>query len=176
MIRVTRIAALALVWALVPLTAAAQQQPPAEMQEWLMELQQVEARLVELQEEALEEEELSARQAEVTAAVRTAMIEADASIEGHLARLEQIMAEAREAQETGNVERITELTAEAQEIQPAVAQAQADAMARPEIAERVEAFQNALHDRMAAIDPDARTLLERRQELTARIRAAGGGA
>jgi hypothetical protein len=178
MSRAVRIGGLVLACMLVPALASAQQPAPdaAQVQGWRAELQQIDMQLVAAQQEALQDEALSAEQAEVTAAVRAAMIESDPTLEAQLDRLTEIMTEARAAQAAGDAERIAALTVEAQGLQPAIAQAQASAIAQPAIAARIDAFQGRLHARMIEIDPDTRPLLERRAELVQRIRAAGDGA
>jgi hypothetical protein len=175
MSRFTRIGMLVLACGLVPAAASAQQ-APADLQALRAELQEVETQLVPLQQQALEDEALASQQAEVTAAVRSAMIAENPELEARLDRMGEIMTEARAAQAAGDAERIVALTTEAQEIQPVIAAAQERALAQPEIAAQVDAFQTALHARMAEIDAGASTLLQRRQDLVNRIREAEGGA
>lgn len=173
MSRMTRMSGLVLACMLVPVVASAQEQP-AQVQAWRAELQTIEMQLSAAQREALEDETLAAEQAEVTEAVRGAMIAADPGIEAQLTRLGELVTQARAAQAAGDAERIASLTVEAQELQPVVAAAQARALQVPEIAARVEAFQGRLHARMAEIDPEAQGLLTRRDELVRLIREAEG--
>jgi hypothetical protein len=163
----------------VPSAGWAQQesgQPSPEVQQLLVERQQLQIRLAEIQDEALEDEALQGQQDAVSNAVRNAMIEADPSMAQKLDRLEAMMQEARAAQASGDMERITALTAEAQTLQPEIRQAQAAALARPEIEEQVDAFQLALRTRMSEIDAEAPALMERLEAVELRLQAQLGGA
>jgi hypothetical protein len=177
MSRITLTAVAAIVCVLAPAAASAQQpapevqQPSPEVQQLLVERQQLEVRLGALQEQALENTELREQQTAVSDAVRGAMIEADPTMQEKLDRIEAIMEEARTAQGNGDMERIAALTAEAETLQPQIQQAQATALARPEIEQQVDAFQLALRTRMVEIDPEAAELLDRLDELNRRIQA-----
>jgi chromosome segregation ATPase len=161
---------------LVPMTLNAQQQgPPPEVQEMMAEMQQIQARLLPLQERALEDEALLTQRDETTAAVRSAMIAIDADIGTALDRLEEMMREMAAAQQASDMETIVALNQEAQELQPRIAAVQGEALAQPEVAERIEAFQAHLQARMIELDPEARSLFERRDDLDRRLRAATGG-
>jgi chromosome segregation ATPase len=177
MSRITLAAVAAMVYMLAPAAVSAQQpspevrEPSPEVQELLVERQQLTVRLGALQEQALENDELRAQQTAVSDAVRGAMIEADPTMQEKLDRIEAIMEEARAAQGTGDMERIAALTAEAETLQPQIQEAQATALARPEIEQQVDAFQLALRTRMVELDPQAAELLDRLDELNRRIQA-----
>lgn len=161
---------------LVPLDTSAQQaELPPEVQEWVNEMQELQAQLETVQAEALADTALQRHQEQVGQVVRAAMIDVDPSLEEGLDRMEQLIAEARVAQEASDAQKITELTAEAQTLQPKIEQAQAQAMTVPAVQEEINEFQERLQDRMVEIDPDARTKLARLQELDARVRAVIGG-
>lgn len=171
-IALTAVAAMACV--LVPAAASAQQQPAPpspEVQQLLVEKQQLETRLGEIQEQALEDETLREQQTTLTNTVRGAMIEADPTMQQKLERIEAIMDEARTAQTAGDVERIAALTAEAETLQPEIREAQARALAIPEIEQQVDAFQLALRTRMEELDPEASQLFDRLEEVTRQIQA-----
>jgi chromosome segregation ATPase len=157
---------------LLPATASAQQQEQ-QVQEWQAELQQIHAQLQPLQERALENEELQQQRAATTAALRAAMIDADPEIGPSLDRLEAMMEEVQAAQASGDADRIIALTLEAQEIQPRIARAQAQAVAREDVQAQIASFQEKLRDRMVELDPAAARLFERVAELEDRIRGAG---
>jgi hypothetical protein len=163
---------------LMPLTASSQQappQPPPEVQGWLLEMQQLQAELQPVQEQALQDEALQAEQTRLGEIVRDAMIAADPATADRLTRLEAIIEEAQQAQAAADTEKIAALTAEAQALQPQIAQAQEQALQQPEVEERIAAFQKNLQDRMVQIDPEARARIERLEELDRRIREAMGG-
>lgn len=162
--------------ALAPLEASAQQQElPPEVQEWVNEMQELQAQLETVQAEALADTAIQRQQEEVADVVRAAMIDVDPSLEEGLDRMEQLIAEARVAQEAADAQKITELTAEAQTLQPKIEQAQQQAMSVPAVQEQITEFQDRLQERMVEIDPEARTKLARLQELDARVRAVIGG-
>jgi peptidoglycan hydrolase CwlO-like protein len=160
---------IALAALLLPLAASAQQQPPAEVQEWIEELQQIQARLQPLQEQALQDSALQEERDEVTSALRSAMIEADPDVAEKLERMDELLERARTAQEAGDAQAMIAINEEAQGIQPHIAQAQAQALARPDIQDRIDAFQQNLRQRMTEIDPEAPRLMERAEQLEARI-------
>jgi hypothetical protein len=172
-IALTAVAAFACVFA--PAVVSAQQpspqQPSPEVQQLLVERQQLTVRLGELQEQALQNEELREQQTVVSDAVRGAMIEADPTMQEKLDRIDAIMEEAREAQSAADMDRIAALTTEAEALQPQIREAQARALARPEIEQQVDAFQLALRTRMVELDPQAAELLDRLDELNRRIQA-----
>lgn len=161
-------------------SGAVAQQPgsptlPAEVQEWIVEMQELQQQLEPIHERALQEPELQQGQREVAAALRAAMIEADSSMEAVLERMEELMREARAAQQAGDAERLLALGAEAEEIQPRLARAQAEAMEQPEVAARIAVFQARVHERMRQIEPAVGPLLDRFLELDRRITEALSG-
>lgn len=148
--------------------------PPPELQEWLEEVQQLQARLEPIHQAALQDPAIQEEQEKVSAAVIAAMTDADPTISGKLERLQALAAEAQAAQANGDQERLVELSAEAQVLQPEIEEAQSQALSRPEIETQIETFRENLHQRMAQIDPEAQGLIERLQELERRIRTAIG--
>lgn len=169
----SRTIALVMACAAFPAALSAQQQtePPQEVQELLQEAQQIQQQLAPVQQQALADEEVQAGQQRAADAVRAAMIAADPTMETKLDRLEAIMAEAQQAQMTGDQETIVALTQEAQQLQPELAEAQAVALEKPEVESEIAAFQKQLRDKMAEIDPDARPLLDRLAQLEERLEA-----
>jgi hypothetical protein len=169
----------ALALLLAPASANAQDAPeiPAEVQQWIQEIQQVQAQLEPLQARALEEEDLKAEQDQVVKALRDQMVAADPENEGRLVRMEAIMAEAAIAQEAGDAEKLAALTTEASSLQPRIQAAQEAALAHPDVQPRIAAFQENLQKRIVAIDPAAQGMLDRVAELQERVSAAlnGGG-
>jgi chaperonin cofactor prefoldin len=157
-----------------PLAAQAPEVPP-QVQQWLAEMQQIQAQLEPVHEEAMQDTALQRRYDEVNAAVLAAMVAADPETEARLERVQQIMAEAAAAQQAGDTDRIAVLAPEAQEIQARLQATQQAAMEQPPVSEQLTAYRTALHARMTAIDPEAGPLLRRIEELDAQIRQALGG-
>ena len=165
----------------VPAAVAAQQQGafdpaqvPAEAQELWAELQQVQAKLQPIHQEALRHPELQAAQAELAARIGAAMTEADPSTPERMARLQALIDQGRAAEAAEDEAALTEIATEAREIQERLQAAQRAAIQRPAIAPGVEAFQAMLMKRMLEVDPEAATLIERAQELDARLAAVLG--
>lgn len=173
-IRITSLAVgCALALLIAPAYASAQNEPavPAEVQQWIQEIQQVQAQLEPLQAQALEEEDLKAEQEQVVQALRDRMVAADPENEGRLVRMEAILAEAAIAQQSGDADKLAELTTEASTLQPQIQAAQQEALEHPDVQPRVAAFQENLHKRIVAIDPAAQDLLDRVEELQERVSA-----
>jgi hypothetical protein len=179
--RTSLLASLAL--ALAPAALAAQeptQQPaelpaqlPPEVQEWVMEMQQIQAALASVQERALSEDPaLQEEQEQLSAAVQEAMIEIDPTIPQQAERMEALFEEAQAAQAAEDGDRIVAISAEAQEIQERFRHAQNEALQHPDIAPRLDAFQSRLQERMVEIDPDVEGRLERLDELERQVVAA----
>lgn len=157
------------------LSAQQQQQLPPEVQEWAIELQELQSQLQPLQEQALQEPEIQAEQASVVEALFETMVASNPETAQRIERLEGLMQEAQAAQEAGDAERIAQLSAEAAELQPQIQAAQAEALSHPDVQPRVAAFQQKLNARVVEIDPAAEQVIERIAELDARIAAAMQG-
>lgn len=149
---------------LFALPQAAAAQTPAEAQA-MEELQRIEATLQPLNEQAMEDEGLQRQRDEATSALVEAMMEADPQIMQRMQRLEAMMQEMMAAQQAGDAAKIAALNQEAQELQPRIVQAQAHALSKEEVTNRIDAFQASLERRMLEIDPDSRQLIERRRQL-----------
>lgn len=143
----------------------------AEMQSVVAELQQIQQRLAPIQAEAMETPALQEAQQVLEQMVQEAMAE-DPTVAERIDRIQALQREAGEAQAAGDEETLQRLAGEAQQIQTALMAAQEEALERPAIAARLEAFQDALEARMLEIDPDAGDLLERFVELQERLAAA----
>lgn len=158
----------------LPAGAAAQGNngPSPEVREWIEEIQQIQARLAPVQDQAMQDPGLQQERQQVADAVKQAMITADPGIAQRMARLEAIVGEAQKAQETGDGERLAALVAEARGIQEPLARAQAAALDRPEIEARVTAFRGRLRARMVQIEPSSEALLNRLEALDRQVRDA----
>jgi hypothetical protein len=163
---------LAIVASPAGLNAQQQTEPSQEVQEWLSEMQQIQQQLQPVQQQALQDEAIQQEQQRATEAVRAAMLQKDPEMGTKLERLEAIMQEAQQAQAAGDSEKIVALTQEAQQLQPQLAEAQAEAMAQPEVQSQVTSFQQQLRSKMAELDPDAQPLLDRLAKLEEQIQNA----
>lgn len=167
---------------IVPAGLTAQQQQmappqpelPEEVQAWISEIEQLQAQLAPVQQEALQDEEIQAQQEALGAEVEAAMqaIDPELAILGD--RMDQLQAEAEAAQEEGDMEKLQGLSQEAGQIQQRFQAVQGQVLERPEIAEKVESFQDNLQSKMVEIEPEAAVMLERFEELASRIEEAMG--
>jgi DNA-binding transcriptional regulator YbjK len=146
-----------------------------QVQDWLAELQQIQQRLAPLQARALEDPEIQASHQALEEMVRSALREEHPQFEEHIERIEALEQEAREAQQAGDEQRLQELAGEHQQIQAELMGMQAQVLERPEVAARVEQFDTALRSHMAELDPEAPAMLERYEELQARLSEALDG-
>lgn len=149
-------------------------QVPPEAQELLVELQQLQARLQPIHQEALRHPELQAARAELTAKIGAAMTEADPSTPERMARLQTLIDRGKAAEAAQDEAALNEIAAEAREIEQRLQAAQLAAIQRPDIAPGIEAFQEKLMERMLEVDPEAAALIERARELDARLAAVLG--
>jgi chaperonin cofactor prefoldin len=175
---------LALFVAVAPASLAAQQRAPApggsvgeaQLEQWVTELQELHARLEQIQARALEDEALRSEQGALGDQIRTAMQQADPQLPGLMERMQQLETQAAGAQRAGDEAAFQRLAQEAQQIQARFADAQMKAFEQPAIATRLEAFQTRLETRMAQIDPQAPRMVERFQQLEKQLDEAVRGA
>lgn len=151
---------------------AAPQGPPQEVQGWLTELQQLHGRLEGIQQKALADPSLSKAQETLGTSIRQAMQTIDPALEQGMARIKALETEASSAQQQGDQTKLQAISLEAQQIQQKFMTAQQKALAQPELAAQVEAFQNQLEKKMREVDPEAEKLIARFQELEQKLTAA----
>lgn len=173
--RFVRTALVGLVWLGVPTGLLAQQgggeapQLPPGAQELITELQQVQARLEPIQQQALGDPEVQAAQQRLGEQVQAAMEEVDPATPDRIERLQALMGRAQAAQAEQDQEAMSAIVTEAQGIERQLQATQAQAIERPDIAPGVEAFQAQLLQKMVEVDPEAASLMERAQELDAQL-------
>lgn len=176
-ISLTRIVAPALVLALAPVALSAQQptppqqEIPAEAQPLIQEMQQLQAELQPVEQQALQDEALQAEQAALAQQIQAAMADTDPSVAEKTERLQALMAEAQQAE---SQERGAEIVAEAQQIQASLQEAQQKAIELPEVSQSVEQFQSKLKSKMTEIDPASGEKLARLEELNTQLAAILG--
>lgn len=156
---------------LMPLSLFSQSAPPpAQVEEWIVELNHIQMQLAPLEERALQDPTLAEQQQALGDDIRAAMIAADATVEAKLTRLREIMVAAQAA--GGDMARLDALAAEAQSLQPAIERARGIALAQPEVEAKFKNFRKNLCDRMAQIDPASVQLVTRFEELERLIRSS----
>jgi hypothetical protein len=167
-----------LVLALAPVTLHAQQpgamdpsQLPPDVQEVFAELKQVQSQIEPIQQEALADPELQAEQAALGEQIQTAMADVNPDMPQQMQRLQELAAEAESAQSEQDQARIGEILTEARDIEVALQDAQAQALQRPDLAPRVQAFQQKVQAKMVEVDPAANDLIQRMGELESRLMA-----
>jgi predicted nucleic acid-binding Zn-ribbon protein len=166
----------AAVAALIPAGAQAQQaqpQLPDSLLPLVQELQQLQQELTGIQQRAMAADtSLQQEQVAVQQVVERTVLELDPTIAQRLARLEELEGEFRAAQEAQDSGRMQALMEEAQQIQAQVQEAQARALERPDVEQRIAAFREKLVARMATVEPRTPELMSRMEHLLARLDAA----
>ena len=160
-----------------PTSAPAGEQPPLtaqeqEMQGWYDELQQLHTQLQTIQEQALADQTLAARQEALGEEIRLAMAARDATVQQQIDRMSSLETEAISAQQTNNIQRLQELMTEATGIQEHLMNLQQQVIEEPSMAAKLDLFQTDLQKKMAELNPNAQQMMERFQELEAKLTAA----
>jgi uncharacterized membrane-anchored protein YjiN (DUF445 family) len=152
----------------------ASQASPAEQQEvqqLLTELRQLNTKLESIRQTVMADPQLQTTQEALGEEIKTAMEKADPELPRSLKRAEALEAEAAKAQREADEAKLQKLAEEAQQIQMRFVEAQAKVLNQPEVAAKVEAFQDTVEARMAQVDPEAPALIKRFQDLETRLTA-----
>jgi hypothetical protein len=159
--------------AVLPLTfapvAVQGQDATEQLQDWYVELQEIEARLGPIEEQALLDPQLRSEQAQVTNLVQKEMLRRDPLLTQRIERLRAIQEEGRAAIAADDTQRVLALAEEAEAIQRHFTQVQIDVLQHGEVAVQVNAFRERLQSRMIEVNPEAEGLLRRHAELERRI-------
>lgn len=149
----------------------------ARIQGWVLEMQDLDGRLQALQQQALADSALDAQQAELGERIRAAMMEADPTLEGSMARVDELQLEAAAADERADTIRLEQIGEEVRRIESQFFNAQRRALTIPEISAELEAFQARVEARIVELEPRAPEMIARFVELRERLAAAlqGGG-
>lgn len=149
----------------------------ARIQGWVLEMQDLDGRLQALQQQALADSALDAQQAELGERIRAAMMEADPTLEGSMARVDELQLEAAAADERADTTRLEQIGAEVRRIESQFFDAQRRALTIPEISAELEAFQARVEARIVELEPRVPEMIARFVELRERLAAAlqGGG-
>jgi hypothetical protein len=159
-----------------PLQAPAQTPSPAALpdsiQGLLTELGTLRQRFENAQRKALDADvRLSESQRQVRELVNATALRLRPDTEELFALLPRIQSAASAAEQAGEVERLEALLADARRIQTALEDAQAQALEQPEVAIQIQAFERRMVDGMKAFEPDIEAVLERIQDLAARLQS-----
>ncbi len=149
-----------------------EQDPPVQgadqdsLQVLVNEAQQLQQRLVRLQRQAISEsEELQELEAALQDSVQAAMVEADSTILQTMARMEKLPQAFQAAQQAQDQESMTMIQAEAQQLQAHFLRLQDQVMEQEDLTAQMEAFREELLAVMVTIDPEARAMFDRMEEL-----------
>ncbi|HEX2189909.1 MAG TPA: hypothetical protein VHG51_13475 [Longimicrobiaceae bacterium] len=145
-----------------PATAEPQQAPAQTAPN---ETQQIQARLQEIQGRALQDPALKAAQDSIGTALTETMERVDPTFKAQAARAEALKAEVTAAQQAGDNAKLNQLAAEAEQLQQGFAASRQRALQDPQMAERIQAFQQRIVAKMVELEPETQALLARLQEL-----------
>jgi hypothetical protein len=184
-ISLKRAVMLAVFLAVIPLSLAAQQARPAaartpapnaseQFRAWYAELQQISTRLQRAHERALQDPELRGRQAAFMRLVKEEMDRADPQLAGLAERVQRMEAEARAAAQRNDAARVQALEREFAQIQARFINVESAVLQRPNVAAAARAYEQALRQRLVAVEPQVEPLLARTEELQRLLQRALG--
>ena len=101
------------------------------------------------------------------------MIAMDPELPAHRARLSQLGADLRVAEEAEDTEAVQKIMQEGNALQAQLQQAETRAIQQEDVAAKIAAFQERMSARMAELDPEAPALIERADEISNQLRAGG---
>lgn len=151
--------------------------PADSVQDALTRFQSIQEELTLLQEEVMTSTPaLAEEQASLSQAVDQAVSEIDPELQGDLeARMPALQQEAQAAQSAGDTAALMALEQEYVALVERAETAQKAAVERPGIAERIEAFEDALRAEMTLRKPDMDETLAELEQLAMRLEATLGG-
>ncbi len=139
----------------------------------MAEYQQVEARLGQLQVQVIQEDaELQTRRSAIDEMVLAAMVEINPESQAHIDRLSELSEEATVAQQAQDNESMQSIMNEAMTIRSALDAAQSEAILREDVRSEIQSFEEVLMEKVVEIDPEARDLVIRLEELAAELTEA----
>ena len=142
-------------------TPGTTQAPAADKQ---AEIQQITARLGELQKPALQDPAVQAANDSVTAAIEAAL-KTDQAYQQLAQQAEQYKADVAAAQAAGDNEKLSQLADQGKLLQQGMNVSRRKAMSDPAVQKQMEAYKARLFEKMVEIDPQAKTLAQRLGEL-----------
>lgn len=166
--RILKASVLVAAVAVVPAKLNAQQAPagePAAEATAQSEIEQIQARLGELQKQALQDPALQAANQEVSALLVATMERLDPSYKANVARAASLKTDVAAAQEAKDNAKLHELAAEAQKLQASFTEAREKALEDEAVIAKTTELRDKLFAKMVEIDPAAEKLATRLQEL-----------
>ncbi len=137
-----------------------------EMMALIGELQELQQQLGPIQDQVMQDPELQRHLEEVRDQVDQAMRADNPEL---LDRMSSLEAEFVAAQEAEDQARMQELGMQAQAMEMELRQAQEAVLSRPDIQERIEAFEAEQRAKMLEIDPEAGSMMDRMDEIVERL-------
>ena len=173
-VRTFRLLLAAAAVACAPLSAAAQNGGDRH-EAWRAEAAGIVARLERIEAGLLEDPELRRMDQALGAELLEEMLRADPALAGDAGRLPRLDAEWTAARARDDTAALRRLDAEMAQMQGRWRQAQAAALADPELAAKVRVFYALLRERLRASSPAAARLLDRLRVLEERLAADDAG-
>lgn len=141
----------------------------------IMQFRQVSQRLQRIRQQALQDSGLQARRDSVVQIIRSTMRERSDSTAARMDRMDELGQEMQTARQEQDTARIQQIQGEARSLNRLLRRAQQQVMQQPEVRKQVEAFQQAVRERMRQVDPAADSLLSLSDSLRARLQQQMGG-
>jgi len=136
----------------------------------IQEMQQIQQRLAGLADQAFERNpELQQEVDRIDEFVGRVMQEIEPSAEQDIVRLRALETELQTARDAQDTPRMQALLSEGARLVERLEETRATALARPDVAARIQAFQARLMETMTGIDPEAPRLLQRLEQIAARF-------
>jgi hypothetical protein len=156
----------ALVVGLTPaaLTAQTTDSTPAPATDKQAEIQQITARLGQIQQQAMQDPEIKAANDQLTQLMESKMA-LDPASKQTLEQAKQYQADVAAAQAAGDNEKLTQLAEMGKLIQQGMQVAQTKVLSDPEVQKQMDAFKQQVYKKMVEIDPEAEKLVARLTEL-----------
>jgi hypothetical protein len=129
------------------------------------ELQQIQARLTQLQQQALQDPSIKTAQGEILAAIQEAAGRVDPGYAGYAQRAQSLPADVAAAQAASDNAKLKLLADEAKQLQQNIAAAQAKAREDAAVKAKLQEYTVKLFTKMVELDPEAQKLADRMAEL-----------
>lgn len=148
---------------------------PAAMQEQMAlmrELQSIDQVLTPIRQEAMAEPELRAQEQALVARVEAAIEERNPALVGAEARFDSLRMVYESAEQEGDTASVQAAAGELQALQVAMQEAQREVLQQEEITDAVDEFRTNLFARMRELAPQADSLLDLAEEISAQLEEA----
>lgn len=163
--KVLRAGSVAVALVIAPVHLAAQAAPAAAAADPAQEIQQINTRLQEVQQQAMTDPAVQKENTDLNNTLNAAMERTGTEAKVALQRAETIKADVEAAQAAQDNAKLTELAEEAKALQATINAARAQAMKDPAVQKEIQEFRKALFKRMLEIEPKAQQMVTRLSEL-----------